>query len=46
MKDDRLDRHACRFCGKPCYRICYIGTRLACVDCFKRLAVDVLVEQR
>lgn len=46
MSDRCFDKHDCRFCGKPCYRICYIGDRLACVDCFKKLAVDVLVEQR
>jgi len=34
-----LNRHPCSFCGKPCYRIAYIGHRLACVACFDRLAV-------
>jgi hypothetical protein len=32
--------HPCSFCQKPCYRIAYIGHRLACVSCFDRLAVQ------
>jgi hypothetical protein len=35
-----FDKHPCRFCGTACYRICYIGHRLACLDCFRRLAVE------
>lgn len=35
-----LDKHPCSFCGTPCYRICWIGSRLACVECFRRLAVE------
>jgi hypothetical protein len=34
------DKHPCSFCGTPCYRIAYIGRRLACVECFRRLAVE------
>lgn len=42
MTDSRpssFEKHPCNFCGAPCYHVCYIGHRLACVRCFERLAV-------
>jgi len=35
----KWEKHPCSFCKTPCYTICYIGNRLACVDCFYRLAI-------
>ena len=28
------DKYPCSECGEPCYRLCYLGSRLVCVDCF------------
>lgn len=33
-------KRPCAWCGGPCFRICYIGHRLACRECFKRLTAE------
>jgi hypothetical protein len=25
----------CTKCGEQCYRLCYVGKRVVCVDCFR-----------
>ena len=34
--DKRLEKFPCRRCGTPAYNLCYVGTKLVCVDCFGR----------
>ena len=35
MEDDkRFQKSPCTKCGEMCYHLCYIKTKLVCVDCF------------
>ncbi len=35
----------CSKCGQQCYRLCYVGERVVCVDCF-RIACEKAHERR
>lgn len=30
------EKTQCSKCGKWCYKLCYIGSKVVCVDCFSK----------
>jgi len=35
ISKDQFEKRPCTKCGTLCYKLCYIGSKLVCVDCFK-----------
>jgi formylmethanofuran dehydrogenase subunit E len=32
--DQRFKKVNCSKCGELCYKLCYVGDKVVCVDCF------------
>ena len=34
--EEYREKVRCSKCGEECYKLCYVGERVVCVDCFQR----------
>ena len=38
-KNEQFKKSPCTKCGNLCYPLCYVDTKLVCVDCFQKAAI-------